>query len=125
MNLSTLYGQIQSFSCDSFYMADLDDIMLHYLAVLKAMVGIHRPVHSKVTLTYSLTWHTDRCSPWRMALKSLLNAKALLKFSLHLLFDKTAKSGCQDRLLLKHSYVHIFYGIRLPFFALHGHQSTN
>ena len=125
MNSSTLYGQIQSFSCDSFYMADLDDTMLHYLAVQKAIVGVHRPVHSKVTLTYSLTWHTDHCSPWRMAFKSLSNAKALLKLSLHLLFEKTAKSGCQDGLLLKHSYVHTFYGIWLPFVGLHRHQSTN
>ena len=36
MNSPMLYGQIQSFSCDSFYMVDrmgLDGTMLHYLAV--------------------------------------------------------------------------------------------
>ena len=44
----------------------------------KAIVSVHRPVHSKITLTYSLTWQTDCCSPWRMALKALLNAKAAL-----------------------------------------------
>ena len=26
-------------------------------------------------LTYSLTWQTDHCSPWRLTLKTLLNAK--------------------------------------------------
>ena len=55
------------YSCDSF-MADrmgLDGTMLHYLAVRKAMVSLHRPVHSKITLTYSLTWQTDRCTPRR------------------------------------------------------------
>ena len=68
------------YSCDSF-MADrmgLDGTMLHYLAVRKAMVSLHRPVHSKITLTYSLTWQTDRCTPRRMAFKALLNARAAL-----------------------------------------------
>ena len=70
--------RIHSFSCDSF-MADrmgLDGTMLHYLAVRKAMVNLHRLIHSKITLTYSLTWQTDRCTPRRMAFKALLNAKA-------------------------------------------------
>ena len=52
------------YSCDSL-MADrmgLDGTMLHYLAVRKAMVSVHKPVHSKITLTYSLTWQADRCS---------------------------------------------------------------
>ena len=51
-------------SCDSF-MADrmgLDGTMLHYLAVRKAMVSVHKPVHSKITLTYSLTWQADCCT---------------------------------------------------------------
>ena len=68
------------YSCDSF-MADrmgLDGIMLHCLAVQKAMVSVHRPVHSKIMLTYSLTWQTDRCTPWRIAFKALLNTKAAL-----------------------------------------------
>ena len=45
------------YSRDSF-MADrmgLDGTMLHYLAVRKAKVSVHKPVHSKITLTYSLT----------------------------------------------------------------------
>ena len=65
-------------SRDSF-MADimgLDDTMLHYLAVRKATVSVHKPVHSKITLTYSLTWQADRCTSRRMAFKALLNAKA-------------------------------------------------
>ena len=48
---------IYSFSRESF-MADrtgLDSTMLHYLAVQRAMVSVNRPVHSKITLTYSLT----------------------------------------------------------------------
>ena len=60
-----MYEQIQSFSCDSFYMVDrmaLNSTMLHYLAVRKATVSIHRPVNLKIMLTYSLTWQTDRCS---------------------------------------------------------------
>ena len=68
------------YSYNSF-MADrmgLDGTMLHYLAVRKAMVSVHKPVHSKITLTYSLTWQTDRCTSWRMAFKALLNAKAAL-----------------------------------------------
>ena len=57
-------------------MADLDGTMLHYLAVRKAIVSVHRPIHSKIMLTYSLTWQTDHCSPQRMALRALLNTKA-------------------------------------------------
>ena len=59
------------YSCDSF-MADrmgLDGTMLHYLAVRKATVSVHKPVHSKITLTYSLTWQADRCISRRMAFK--------------------------------------------------------
>ena len=66
------------YSCDSF-MADrmgLDSTMLHHLAVWKAMVSVHKPVHSKITLTYSLTWQADHCTSQRMAFKALLNAKA-------------------------------------------------
>ena len=29
-----------------------DSTMLHYLAVQQAMVSVHRPVHSKITVTY-------------------------------------------------------------------------
>ena len=59
------------YSCDSF-MADrmgLDGTMLHYLAVRKATVSVHKPVHSKITLTYSLTWQAYRCTSRRMAFK--------------------------------------------------------
>ena len=48
-NSATLYGQIQLFSCDSFYVADrmgLGGTILHYLAVRKAIVSVHRPAHS-------------------------------------------------------------------------------
>ena len=72
--------RIYSFSCDSF-MVDrmgLDGTMLHYLAVRKATVSVHIPVHSKITITYLLTWQTDRCTPQRMAFKALLNAKTVL-----------------------------------------------
>ena len=48
----------------------LDGTMLHHLAVRKAMVSIHKPVHSKITLTYLLTWQADRCTSWRMAFKA-------------------------------------------------------
>ena len=53
----------------------LDGTMLYYLAVQKATVSVHKPIHSKITLTYSLTWQTDRR---RMAFKVLLNAKTAL-----------------------------------------------
>ena len=97
------------YSCDSF-MADrmgLDGTMLHYLAVRKAMVSVYRPIHSKITLTYSLTWQTDRFTPRRMAFKALLNAKAgfpglCSSFLCRLLFEKTGKNG----LLLKNSHMY-------------------
>ena len=33
----------------------LNGTMLHYLTVWKAMVSVHKPVHSKIMQTYSLT----------------------------------------------------------------------
>ena len=87
-------------SCDSF-MADrmgLDGTMLHYLAIRKAMVSVHKPVHSKITLTYSLTWQADRCISRRMTFKALLNAKArpfpsLCSSFLCAYSKKTARTG--------------------------------
>ena len=60
------------YSCDSL-MADrmgLDGTRLHYLAVQKAMVSMHKPIHSKITLTYSLTWQAERFTSRRMAFKA-------------------------------------------------------
>ena len=83
----------------------LDGTMLHYLAVRKAMVSVHRPVHSKITLTYLLTWQTDSCTPRRMAFKALLNAKAAFP-SPSFLCAYCSKKTRQNGLLLKHSYVY-------------------
>ena len=44
----------------------------HYLAVWKAVVSVHKPVYSKITLTYWPAWQSDRCTPQRMAFKVLL-----------------------------------------------------
>ena len=98
------------YSCDSF-MADrmgLDSTMLHYLAVRKAMVSLHRPVHSKITLTYSLTWQTDCCTPRRMAFKVLLNAKAapFPRLCSSFLCAYCSKN-CQNGLLLKNRAVRV------------------
>ena len=51
------------------FMADrtgLGGTMLHYQAVRQAMVSVHRPVHSKIMLTYldRLPWQTDCCTSW-------------------------------------------------------------
>ena len=99
-----------SFSCDSFYMADrmgLDGTMLHYLAVRKALVRVHRPIHSKIMLPYSLTctWQTDCCTPRRMAFKALLNTKAACSSFL----CTYCLNNCQNGLLLKHSYRTVDY----------------
>ena len=59
------HALIYSFSRESF-MADrtgLDSTMLHYLAVQQAMVSVHRPAHSKITLTYRLAYLTCPCWP--------------------------------------------------------------
>ena len=54
-----LIDRMCSFSCESFMTdrAGLDGTTLYYLAVQRAMVSVHRPVHSEITLTYLLTWH--------------------------------------------------------------------
>ena len=99
------------YSCDSF-MADrmgLDGTMLHYLAVRKAIVSVHKPVHSKITLTYSLTWQADRCTSPENCFQGAIKRQGaalswpLLKFSLCLLFEK---KNCQNGLLLKNSYLY-------------------
>ena len=82
MNSPRFIDKIYSFSRESFYMADrtgLDRTTLHYLAVQWAMVSVHRPVHSKIMVTYALTWHKltadGRCTLRRMAFEALQNAK--------------------------------------------------
>ena len=75
---------------------------LHYLAVQQAMVSIQRPVHSEIKHINLLR------TPGKLTVvrpKAVLNtiaalSQALLK-PLHLLFK-----NCQNRLLLKHGYVH-------------------
>ena len=50
-------GELCSFTCESF-MADrtgLGSTTLHYVAVWQVMVSVHRSIHSKITLTCSLT----------------------------------------------------------------------
>ena len=101
MKSPTLYGQIQSFSCDSFHVADrmgLDGTMLQYLAVLKAVVSVHKPVHLKITLTYLVTWQTDPENGFQGAIKHLGFAQV---FPAHIV-----RKNCQNRLLLKHSYMY-------------------
>ena len=39
-------------------------------------MSVHKPVRSKITLTYSFTWQADRCTSRRIAFKAVLNAKA-------------------------------------------------
>ena len=56
----------------------LGSTTLHYLAVRETMVSVHRPVHSKMTLTYLLTWQTDRFPPRWMAFKALISAKTVV-----------------------------------------------
>ena len=60
----------------------LDGTTLHYLAVWWAMVSVHRPLYSKTTLTYWITWQTDHCTPQRMWFKVLLNANVALSYRL-------------------------------------------
>ena len=75
--------QFYSFSCTSF-MADRTRIRQHYAMLSgskQAMVNLHRPVCSKIMLTWLLTWQTDLRTSRRMASKVLLN---LLKPSLRL-----------------------------------------
>ena len=58
--------RIYFLSCESFIWLtewDLTALRLHYLAVQQAMVSAHRPLHSKITVTYVLTWQTDH---WRV-----------------------------------------------------------
>ena len=51
---------------------DLDSTMLHYLAVWKSMVSIHRPVHLKL---HTLPDKLIAVYPWKMALKALLTTR--------------------------------------------------
>ena len=91
-------------SCDSF-MADrmgLNGTMLHYLAVRKAMVRVHKPVHSKITLTYSLTWQADRCT---LPGEWLSRRGPFLAFA-QVFSALIVGKKCQNGLQLKNSYVY-------------------
>ena len=57
---------------------ELDGTMLHYLAVRQANASVHRSVHSKTMLTYSLMGQTDCCTPQRMAFNALSTTTALI-----------------------------------------------
>ena len=96
------------YSCDRF-MADrmgLDGTMLHYLAVRNAIVSVHKPVNSKITLTYLLTWQADRCTSRRMPFKALYaKARPFPSLGSSFLCAYCLKK-CQNGVLLKNSYVY-------------------
>ena len=77
--------------------------ILHYLAVLQAMVSVHRLVCSKIMLTCLLTCQTDRCIPGKKTKIAL--SQALLKPYMHLLFE-TIDSTCSHA-LIRSSFWHI------------------
>ena len=100
------HAVLTEYSCDSL-MADrmgLDGTMLHYLAVRKAMVSVHKPVHSKITLTYSLTWQADHCTSRRMAFNSP-RCSPFLAFA-QAFSALVVRKNCQNGLLLENSYVY-------------------
>ena len=59
-----------------------NEIRWHYATLpgsMESLMSMHRQTCTfKITLTYSLTWQTDCCTPWRMAFEVILNAKAAL-----------------------------------------------
>ena len=70
------------------------------------MVSLHRPVHSKILLTCSITWQTDRCTARTMASKALLNTKeARLCSSLFCAYCSKIPSRTQLCLLQLHIHV--------------------
>ena len=80
--------------------------MLYYLAVRKAMVSVHKPVHSKITLTYSLTWQADRCTlpgEWLSRHYQTPRRGPFIAFA-QVFFALIVRKNCQNRLLLKNSY---------------------
>ena len=58
----------------------------------------------KNTLTCSLTWQTDGCTPWRMASK--VNIICQAAFSSSLLCCILLQKSCQNGLVPKHDYVY-------------------
>ena len=102
--------RIYLFSRESF-MADrtgLDSTtLLHYLAVRRAMVSVNRPVHSKITLTYSLTLRTDRCKIPENGFQGIIKRQGSPFLSLAQDFSALiVQINCQNGVLLKHSFVY-------------------
>ena len=96
------------FSYKSF-MADrigLDGTMLHYLAGWQAVVSVHRPVRSKITLTYSLTWQTNRCTPPENGFQGAIKCQDGPFLGFAQVFSAfIVRKNCQNG-LLKNSYVY-------------------
>ena len=68
-----------SFVCENFPTNRLGSTALHYLVVRLAVVNVHSLVHSKITLTYLLTWQTDSCTPGEWLSRCyVLHAKSIL-----------------------------------------------
>ena len=96
MDSSTLH-RLYLFSSESLWPTewDLDGTMLHYLAVWKSMVSIHKPVHLKL---HTLPDKLIAVYPGKMALKALLTTRWPF---LRLCWNLFVRKNCRNRLLLK------------------------
>ena len=52
----------------------------HYAKLPGSTENYSRPVHSKITLTYSLAWWNNRCSPQRITFKALFCSRFLCAY---------------------------------------------
>ena len=122
---------IYSFSHESFYVADRTGLVsttLHYLAVQQAMVSVHRPVHSKIMVTYALTWQTDS---WRALYTQENGFWSVTKCQggLFLSFAQTFSvlivwTNCQNRVPLKHGFNYATTGVGTSMIRLHSIKSS-
>ena len=91
----------------------------HYImAVQQAMVSVHRPVHSKITVTYALTWQTDR---WRVlytpenGFRSITKCQGDLFLSVSQTFSVLiVRINCQNGVPVKHDLVYCWLCTNMP-----------
>jgi len=105
------HALMTEYTCCGSFMVDrigLDSTtLLHYLAVRRAVVSVNRPVRSKITLTYSLTWQTDCCNTPEDGFQGIIKRQGSPFLSFAQAFSALiVRINCLDGVLLKHGFVY-------------------
>ena len=124
--LSDAHALWYSFGCENLMTnrLGLGSTTLHYLAIRQAMVSVHRPVHWKITLTYSLTLANWLLYTLENGFQGVIKRQGgpfLPRLCSSLLCSYCSEENCRNMFLLKHSYANCPSSINMQFMCMHGH----